>query len=247
MEVRSRWRAAAKTTDARVHGMNIERSIVFIFNDRQWPKKLLLGGVFSLLFFTVFFAFVVAGYVMRVFCNALEGRDVGLPEWDDLGGLFNEGLLPVMIGILYLTPLIVISAIEQIIHAAFGLAFSALVVFQTIDAIVLLLVTVFMPLGMVRYVVKRTMRSAFELGRIVDFIKRNAGTYFTAWAVATFLFNLIAILGLVGLGVGVLITGFASWLMSAHLYAAAYRASKPFADDRDGELRASMALPPPLH
>jgi hypothetical protein len=227
--------------------MNIERSIVFIFNDKQWLKKLLLGGVFSLLFFTVFFAFVVTGYVMRVFCNELEGRDTALPDWDDLGGLFNEGLLPVMIGILYFTPLIVISAIEQIIHAASGLAFGALVAFQAIDAVLLILIFIFLPLGMVRYVVKRSMRSAFELAQIVDFIRRNAGTYLTAWAVATFLFGLIGAVGLVGLGVGVLVTGFASTLMSAHLYAAAYRASKPFADDRDGELRASMALPPPLH
>jgi hypothetical protein len=227
--------------------MNIERSIVFIFNDRDWLKKVALGGVFSLLFFTVFFAFVVAGYVMRIFCNALEGRDTTLPEWDDLGGLFNEGLLPVMIGILYFTPVIVISAIEQIIHAAFGLAFGALVVFQLIDVVLLFLIFIFLPLGMVRYVVKRSMRSAFELAQILDFIKRNTGTYLTAWAVATFLFGLIGAVGLVGLGVGVFVTMFASMLMSAHLYAAAYRASKPFIDDRDGELRASMALPPPLH
>ncbi|MDD5307503.1 MAG: DUF4013 domain-containing protein [Deltaproteobacteria bacterium] len=231
--------------------MNIERSIVFIFNDKQWPKKVLLGGVFSLLFFTVFFAFVVAGYVMRVFCNALEGRDANLPDWDDLGGFFNEGLLPVMIGILYTVPFIALFILEQIVHAIVGFSFSAFLVFGMvnlfINALVGLVISVLFPLGMVRFAVKRSTRAAFEFRHIFDFIKRNPGTYLTAWAVSTFLFGLIGAVGLVGLFVGVAVTGFASALMSAHLYAAAYRASRPFADDRDGELRASMALPPPLH
>jgi len=45
----------------------------------------------------------------------------------------------------------------------------------------------------------------------------------------------------------VFFTIFVAGVVNVHVYAQAYRASTSFEDDRDGSLRSSMAIPPPLH
>ncbi len=221
--------------------MNIERSFTFAFKAPGAAGKLVLGGVFSLLFFTVFFAFVVMGYVMRVLCDALEGRDAKLPEWKDIGGLFNEGLMPMLVVLIYSFPLIVLVVIEQLVGMNLGL----LVVFLSLRLALLLILSVVLPLALIRFAVKSSMRAAFDFGEILSFIRRNPGIYFTAWGLAMVV-GLVSSLGLVALGIGIFFTSFVANVIAVHLYAQAYRAARPFTDDDQGELRASMAIPPPL-
>ncbi len=245
--------------------MNIERSFIFAFKAPASTKKLLLGGVFSALFFTVFFAFVVTGYLMRILCNGLEGRDARLPDWTDLRALFNEGLQPMLIFIVYCSPLIVLSIIE----IQLGMVDTFIGPYLLpVHMIVIILMSVFAPLALIRCVINGTMKSAFEFGKIKAFIKKNPGTYFTAWGLSmavhvganvVFLIvlagmgGLYFIGGLSALGIGLVLGAFIysialfiANVITVHLYAQAYRASTPFADDREGPMRASMAVPPPL-
>lgn len=246
--------------------MNIERSFNFAFRGQAANKKLILGGLFSLLFFTVYYAFVVVGYAMHALCDALEGRDVKLPEWSDHKGLFNEGLVPCLIMLVYFSPCIILSFIEIQLGS---LARSSAGIFGPIQLIILILISLFLPLALIRSVITGTFRSAFEFGKIVAFIKTNAGTYLTAWGLAmavTFGALLIVILGLLiasglyfmggdvglvlGLTLATVVTAFVVFItsmISLHLYAQAYRGSTPFVDDQEGAVRSSMAVPPPLH
>jgi len=226
--------------------MNIERSFVFAFKAPQAVKKLALGGVFSMLFFTVFFAFAVVGYVMRVLCDALEGRDAKLPEWSDLGSLFNEGLLPVLILLGYGSPLIALCLVEQILHAIIGWNFGIIAIFLIVRLLVVLPISLLLPLALIRFAIKGTLRSAFDFGHIITFIKTNPGNYFTAWGLALVVGIAAGMTGFVLLVVGIFFTSFVANVITFHLYAQAYRASTPFPDDKDGKLRSSMAIPPPL-
>lgn len=251
--------------------MNIERSFVFAFKAPGGVPKMVLGGVFSVLFFTVFFGIVVMGYLMRVLCDALEGRDAKLPEWGGMGGLFNEGLQPVLILVIYSSPLIALLVVEQVLNAVLGWSFGVIAIFMALRLVLGIALSIALPVALIRYAVKGSLKAAFEFGEILGFIKTNPGTYFTAWGLAlvvgvvaglvSMLFGgivfgvaLIAggfstpvvLSGLVALVVASFFTAFISYLISMHLYAQAYRASTPFADDKDGVLRASMALPPPL-
>ncbi len=244
--------------------MGIERSIVFAFKAPAARKKLLLGGLFFLLFFTVFLAFVVVGYIMRVFCNALEGRDVRLPEWTDYRTLFNEGLEPMLIILAYYSPVIGLSIIEiQLVSAHVPVS-----AFFPIHLVLMLIVSILLPLALIRSITIGTSKAAFDFGRIFEFIKSNTGTYFKAWAlacavcIAAGIVALVVLIGAVGLGalggktaltLGLVAFAFAFTFVSfvanliiVHLYAQTYRASTPFVDDTEGEIRASMAVPPPL-
>jgi Protein of unknown function (DUF4013) len=246
--------------------MKVERSFTFAFRAPQATKKIFRGVLFCMLFFTVFFAFVVVGYVMRILCDVLEGRDARLPEWDNLMDLFNEGLQPVLIILVYLSPIILMSILE-IQLAGMGLFLG--VVLSPLELALGLLVSIALPIALIRSVVIGSLKAAFDFGPLFDFVKSRAGTYFKVWAISVllgiggaFLVLVLAILtGLLfkvaggpGLAIGVFLictilsfAFFISSVVAAHLYAQAYRLSKPFVDDRDGEIRASIAVPPPLH
>jgi hypothetical protein len=224
--------------------MDLERSCTFYFKAPGAWGKLALGGVFTALFFTVFFVFVVMGYLMRVLCAALEGRD-SLPEWNGLGQLFNEGLMPVLISLAWAAPLIVLAAVEQVMNLTLHLSLGLLIQLP-LALLWMAVMSVALPVALIRFAVKGSMRSAFEFGRIFGFIRNNPRTYFTAWAIALVV-GMISGVGLIALGVGVFFTSFIANVITIHLHAQAYRASTPFDDDRDGKLRSSMTIPPPLH
>jgi hypothetical protein len=226
--------------------------------------------VFSVLFFTIFFGIVVMGYLMRVLCDALEGRDAKLPSWSGMGQLFNEGLQPVLLIVAYASPLIVLFVIEALI-GVFASSLALMAILMVVRLVLGVALSILIPAALIRFAVKGQLKEAFAFSEILGFIGANKGTYFTAWGlslavgvaaglIATIIGGMIGggALAVGGLEVWVLFTAigallvaslfttFTSTLISMHLYAQAYRASKPFADDKDGELRASMAIPPPL-
>jgi len=225
--------------------MNIERSFSFAFKSPGGVGKLLLGGAFTLLFFTVFFAFVVMGYVMRVLCEALEGRDGKLPDWKDLGRLFNEGMMPMLVALGWASPIIVLFAVAQILTATLGLNLWLVAIYLILEALLSVAFSMILPLALMRLAIKRSLKAAFDIGQMLDFIRRNKGTYFTAWGLS-FAAGAVASVGFVAFLVGIFFTTFIANVISMHLFAQAYRASQPFSDDKDGAVRASMAIPPPL-
>ena len=224
--------------------MNIERSFRFAFKSPGAIGKLALGGLFSLLFFTVFFPIVVMGYMMRVLCDALEGRDAKLPDWS-LGELFNEGLMPILVVLAYCSPLIALMILEQILIALFGLSIPLSILFLLLHLIIPVALSMLVPIALIRFAIKRSMKAAFDLKEIVGFIKKNKGPFFTAWGLS-FAVGAVSSIGLFVFIIGLFFTNFIAGLITMHLYASAYRASTPFNDDKDGELRSSMAIPPPL-
>lgn len=226
--------------------MNIERSFSFAFKSPGGVGKLLLGGVFSLLFFTVFFAFVVMGYLMRVLCEALEGRDGKLPDWKDLGRLFNEGMMPMLVALGWASPLIALFVTVQVLAACLGLNLWILVAYLLLEIVLSVMFSMILPLALMRLAIKRSLKAAFDVGQIMEFVRANKGTFFTAWGLSLAAGALSSV-GFVALGVGLFFTSFMANVITMHLFAQAYRASQPFTDDKDGALRSSIAIPPPLH
>ena len=68
------------------------RSFTFVTEDPDWIKKILIGGVFTLACALLVGVPFVLGYFSRTLRNVVAGEARPMPEWDDLGGIFNEGL-----------------------------------------------------------------------------------------------------------------------------------------------------------
>src|SRR5256885_15302463 len=64
----------------------------FVFQDERWVTKVLLGGLFYLAGFFIVGIFFILGYCARLARNVIAGVEKPLPEWDDLGVYFTDGV-----------------------------------------------------------------------------------------------------------------------------------------------------------
>jgi hypothetical protein len=88
--------------------MDIGSSFTYMFEDESWIKKILIGGIVSLV---PIVNFAALGYVVEVIRNVRDGRPTPLPEWDDFGQYFMNGLWLAIIGLVYSIPFLLLGCI----------------------------------------------------------------------------------------------------------------------------------------
>lgn len=242
--------------------MKIARSFTFAFKSPKGTTKVLRGGLYTALFFTVFLPFAAAGFLVRLMCDLLEGRDASLPKWNDLRGLFDDGLLPVIISLAYGAPLLLCSILQLYLDT---------LVLSIVQITCAVAVSLLLPLGLIHFLTSRNIRAAFDLRSAVRLIQGNTRPVLTAWGISITLHGAAALISIgtwlgtallvslvaskiagvsTGLVLGFVVFAFSDFIVtviSSHLYAQAYRASTPFTDDAEGSIRASVVLPPSLH
>ena len=84
------------------------RSFTYVGEDPDWLKKVLIGGLFALACMVLVGIPFVLGYFSRTLRNVAAGTRPELPEWDDLGGLFEEGLRLTAVYLVYTLGVIVV-------------------------------------------------------------------------------------------------------------------------------------------
>ncbi len=209
-------------------------------------RSLLRGAVCMLLSFTVFFAFAAAGYLMRVLCATIEGRTAVHPPWDTHGRLFNEGVLPVLVTLVYFLPVLLAVVFEQPILAAVGpTAFCAACLLAARTVLLLLSLLLLGP-ALTRLAVTNRLSAAFELSLLLRHIRRNGGRVAAAFGLSIASWIAAAVTGVLLLGVGIFFTSFAAAFLAMALQGLVYRRGVPFDDDAEAMVRASMVVPPPL-
>jgi hypothetical protein len=179
------------------------RSFTFTGEDPEWVSKILIGGVFVLACSLLVGIPFVLGYVSRTLRNVAAGVARPLPDWDDLGGLFNEGLrltgvyllhvlavmvlLGVFIGLL-LTPMILSQAHDPA-DALGPLGGLLIVVMYGVIMLVALAVGVYLPAALVRTSLRGSVGAGLEWRENVAFIRQNLANYalsLVAYLVAAF-------------------------------------------------------------
>src|SRR6266852_6394697 len=209
------------------------RPFTFAFDDPRWVPKILLGGVFVLAGVFIVGAFFVYGYIARLVRNVINGVQYPLPEWDDLGEYFTEGIKLFLVGLIYALPVIVIvglAVFPAIILGANGSDSETLRNLGTMTASCVWLVmfpislalAVWMPAALLAVVVTGDFAAAFQFKNIWNFIRANIANYllaFVVWLVARF----AAGFGVVLLCVGVVFTAFWAFCVAAYAFAQAYR------------------------
>ena len=193
--------------------MEIGKSFSYPFEDKQWVSKLGLGAVISLV---PILNFAMTGYMIGIVRNLMNGVQEPLPNWDDFGKKFMDGLMLVLAGLVYALPVIILSCLPlsflsipailsgnqdtqglaEALAGIGGVAFAGLSCLFVIYGLVL---SVIFPAIYVLYAREGTFASCFKLREVFDIIGKNAGAFFTAWGM-----SLVA-----GLGVG-LVAGIVS-------------------------------------
>jgi len=156
-------------------------------------KKLTIAALmFMIPVLNIITMFFGSGYFLESAKSAMKGKFV-LPEWEGWGTLFVNGLLALVIGIIWSIPLLIVgfvtvgSALAGIFASATSGVVSGLPVagfgIGMIIFLILALLTAFVtPVAVLNFVKKDSFGTAFEFGEI--FGKAFTGGYFAAWIVA---------------------------------------------------------------
>jgi hypothetical protein len=204
--------------------LDFGRCLGFFFQDPSWVQKILVGSLFTILSFFLIGGIFVAGYMARLVRRAAAGEPHPLPEWDDLGGMFGEGLaivgaylvhlIPVFAAFgLMVVPLIVLGAGEGEPPPAAALAMIPLMIFAFLLAFAVMF---YFTAAFTRLALEQRFSAAFEFQENFAFLKRNIGNFLMA-IVAFLAANFIAQFGILLFCIGILPATF--WSQSVAAYA----------------------------
>jgi hypothetical protein len=206
--------------------MDIGRSIQYVFEDPNWVKKMLIGGLLSLI--PVFGTLIAAGYWIRIASNVANNQELPLPEWNDFGGDFMRGLRAVVAVLIWAIPLIVFAACAIIPAAATGdSAAGALATLITIGALTIafifwVAVAFISPVIIGRVSMSGSISAAFEFREILIDARENLVPLLITVAVA-YALGVVASFGVILCLVGYLFTQFLAYMMVSHLYGQIWR------------------------
>lgn len=216
-------------------GFDFVRPLAYVFDDPRWLPKVLLGGVFVLASAVLIGIFFIYGYLARLVRNVIAGVEPPLPEWEDLGEFFSEGLQLFLVTLVYVAPVILVFVGIAIPTAMVGDMSSSDAVrslggglMSCVGCLMFpigLAVALWMPAALLMAVVHRQFSAAFDFSHIAAFIKANIGNYLLAivvWLVARFAAGLA---GVALLCIGLIFTMFWSMTVGAHAMAQVYRLS----------------------
>ncbi len=172
--------------------LDFGRSFTFTTQDPDWLKKVLIGGAFTLACSALVGVPFVLGYVARMLRRAAAGAPTPLPEWDDLGGIFREGLrltavylihmLGVMavallfVGILLL-PMLLSGGRRDPMEALGPFGALLLAALYALVLVVALATAVYLPAAMVRAALADSVAAGLEWRHNLDFIRANLANY----------------------------------------------------------------------
>jgi hypothetical protein len=166
--------------------MDIMKSLTYMFEDRRWISKLLLGYLVSLV---PILNFALTGYVTQTIQNVERKRPELLPEWDEFGKFFKNGFFMTVAGFVYSLPLIVISGLSvfpayisengwdsgQAVLAGAGILVGCLALLYA------LALSLILPAANINLARKETFESVFEIREFFRIIRENSSNYLTAW------------------------------------------------------------------
>jgi hypothetical protein len=209
--------------------MDIGKAFTYIFDDESWIMKILIGGILGII---PIVNFAVFGYMVETIRNVAQGLERPLPEWSGFGEKFVKGLMVFIIGIIYTIPIWLIMccfwAATSAVGGAEGNQGNLLTLLSIVQGCMTLpyglIIAILLPAILVNYAVTGKLGSAFRFGELFGLITGNLGNYIIA-ILLSWLAGLIASLGLIACGVGVLFTSFWGNLVMAHLYGQLHRAS----------------------
>ncbi|HEY3445295.1 MAG TPA: DUF4013 domain-containing protein [Myxococcales bacterium] len=199
--------------------ISFERPFKHVFQDPNWTKKILMGGLFLLI--PLVGAFVYMGYQKRYYKMLMEDPNAQMPEID-FGNDLSAGLPIFGIYFCYYLAIMIIAVIPlvgQLVASLGQIVFAGII-----------------PLAVARYYKTEKFGSAFEFGALIDFIKANFNNcaLFTGIAV---LAGIAAGLGTIACIVGVVFTMFWAGNVTTIALADVYRAA-------DEPAPATPAAPP---
>lgn len=94
--------------------MDISKAFTYMFDDKNWFTKMLIGGLISLFTLLIIPAFILGGYSVAIIRNVMKGVEEPLPEWEDWGGFLSDGFSVFIAQFVYTLPILILLCIALI-------------------------------------------------------------------------------------------------------------------------------------
>lgn len=209
--------------------MNIEKAIKFVFEDKEWVMKLIIGTVASILSFFILPAFIVVGYGIQIARNVAAGIEEPLPAWQDWGAFLRDGFWVSLASFLYGLPAILLIGIGGVtfglgaateregLTAAGGGLFVLLLCIAMLYLIALIAVV---PAIYIQYIKHGDFASLMRFGEVLALTRANLGDIVLTVLVVlgiSLVIGVVAAVPILGWVIA-LASGAYTLMISSHLY-----------------------------
>jgi hypothetical protein len=191
--------------------MDFGRAFTFVKEDERWTTKIGIGAV--VMFFSFLFlgipSILLIGYQLAVTRRVMEGKDLPLPEWEDWGKLFMDGLYLVVAIFVYTLPLTILLCLgfgvfllpalgggnDDLTGALAGVAVVSWFVMLCLVILMGIGVAIIVPGLYIQYVRTNEFSSLFRIGEVLGIVRENLADILLAMVavlVANFAIQMVA-------------------------------------------------------
>jgi hypothetical protein len=210
------------------------RPFAYVFEDPEWIRKVLIGGLVNLAGIFIVGWFFLFGYLAALARNVVAEKQYPLPDWDDFGDYFAEGLRLFGVMLCWIVPIVVLAMafgipgmiLTSIDNEGANVVGSGMMgCLSCLFVPIMLAVVFFLPASLLYAALEQRFSAAFEWRRIWPFIKANIGNYLLA-IVVYLIARFLAGLGVFAFCIGVIFTGFWAFTVTTYAFAEVYRLAK---------------------
>ncbi|MCI0596863.1 MAG: DUF4013 domain-containing protein [candidate division Zixibacteria bacterium] len=180
--------------------LDVGKAFSLLFADKRWLEKWLLGALLHIAAVLIIGIPFLLGYLLEVTRRALKEETFELPEWQEWGIFFGQGLIYFIILLVYLLPVIFFSVISGCLTMPY-----------------LLLFYFIFPVLTFRFAQTGDFASAFRFNEMIAFIQNNLANLVVVWFVGL-LATVVASFGVLAFFIGLCFSAF--WAEVAMFYLA---------------------------
>ncbi|NCF68459.1 MAG: DUF4013 domain-containing protein [Chloroflexi bacterium] len=201
--------------------MDYGKSLTFVFEDERWISKFAVGVLVTLV---PIINFATYGYMVQLLKNVRDGHEYPLPEWDDFGKFFVDGLKFLAGFLVYMVPVILLSffiiPIAIAAESGGGTGDALAVAMMCISCLVILLS--FLPMLLypalyIQYAKEDQISDMFRFAEMWELFKADSANYLIILLMIFFVLAFIASFGMLLCFVGVFLTAWWAQLAAAHM------------------------------
>ena len=208
--------------------MDFGKAFSYQFEDQEWLKKIGIAGLIQLIPFVG--QFFVSGWSVETTRRVIQRNPEPLADWSDFGGYLVKGLLVLVIGFVYVLPILVVELIGIVPSIFLGDSSSDIAgfilggVWLCVMCLVILyaiLLAFVLPAAIGNFAASGELGAAFRFSEVIALVRAAPVAYLLV-LLGSLIAGFIAMLGLVACIIGVLVTVPYANSIIAHLQGQAY-------------------------
>jgi hypothetical protein len=159
--------------------MEIGKAITFIPNDKNWIGKMAIAGgiMFASSIIPLIPLLFLIGYQVAVAKNVMKGEEEPLPEWQEWGQLFMDGVVVWAAQFVYAIPVALLTVCVVLTSLAIenseGAAIAGTVVFSCLLLLFAIALVFIMPALYIQYIRYGDFGPMFKFGEVIAIIREN--------------------------------------------------------------------------